>query len=83
MQSGTQMAPVSKKMWWAGAVLSALPVLALAMSAYSKFAKSPEAVDGFKHLGWDEGSAFGLGIVEIVCMIIYLIPRHPSLGRSC
>jgi DoxX-like family len=80
MQSGTQAAPVSKKMWWAGAVLSALPVFALVMSGVMKLVKPDPIVEGFAHLGWDESLALSLGILEITCAVIYLIPWTSVLG---
>lgn len=76
----TQPAPVSKKMLWAGYILSALPVLMLLMSAVMKFMKPPSMAEGFTHLGLPEGLALGLGILELACIIIYLIPRTCVLG---
>jgi DoxX-like family len=80
MQSATQAAPVSKKRLWAGRVISALPVLVLLLSAVMKFAKPAAVVEGFTHLGWPERYALGLGIVEIGCAVVYLIPRTAVLG---
>jgi len=72
--------PVSKKALWSGWVMTALPALMLFFSAYMKFAKPPEVVEGFKHLGFPESLAFGLGVLELSCTIIYLIPRTAVLG---
>jgi hypothetical protein len=80
MQSATQAAPVSKKKLWAGRVISALPVLMLVFSATMKFVKPTMVVEGFTHLGWPERYALGLGIVELGCTVVYLIPRTAVLG---
>ena len=80
MQPGTQTAPTSKIMFWAGWVVSVVPVIMMVLSAAMKFVKSPEAIEGLSHLGWPESSALGLGIVEIGCAVIYLIPRTSVLG---
>jgi hypothetical protein len=80
MQSIIPPTPVSKKMLWAGGVLSALPVLALVMSGIMKLLKPAAVVEGFEHLGWSEDVTLGLGIVEIACAIIYAIPRSAVLG---
>jgi 4-hydroxy-3-methylbut-2-en-1-yl diphosphate synthase IspG/GcpE len=80
MESATQAAPVSKKRLWAGRVLSALPVLVLLVSAVMKFVKPAAVVEGFTHLGWPERYALGLGIVELGCTAVYLIPRTAVLG---
>jgi hypothetical protein len=45
-----------------------------------KFAPNAEATQGFKDLGWQMSAAVPLGIVEIACAVIYLIPRTAVLG---
>ena len=83
MQSDTQAAPVSKKMLWAGRILSALPVLLLLFSGVMKLVKPTPVVEGFARFGYDESLILGIGIVEIVCTIVYVIPRTSILARSC
>jgi len=80
MDSGTQAAPVSTKMLWAGRVLTALPVLMLLFSGIMKLLKPAPLVEEFARLGYPESLALGIGIVEIVCTIIYAIPRTSVLG---
>ena|ERR1043165_3698581 len=80
MQSTTQAPPTAKTMLWTGYILSTLPVLMLLMSAVMKCIKSDEVVKGFEQLGWDARFALGLGIVEIVCTVLYVIPRTAVLG---
>jgi hypothetical protein len=71
---------VSKKALWIGWILTVLPCSMLFMSAAMKFIKPPSAVEGFAHLGFPEKLAFGLGVLELVCTILYLIPRTAVLG---
>jgi hypothetical protein len=73
-------APVSKGMLWGGRVASALPVLNLLISAGMKFGQSPEVLDHFGQLGYARGVAVPLAIVEVVCTLIYVIPRTAVLG---
>lgn len=80
MISETPVAPVSKKMLWAGRILSTLPVLMLLMSGVMKLMKPPDLVEGFAKLGWPDHLALGLGIVELTCTILYAIPRTSVLG---
>jgi hypothetical protein len=80
MQPVTQTRPVSKKALWAGYIISALPVLLLLMSAVMKLIKPPPVVEGFAHLGLPESLALGLGILELSCAIVYLIPQTSVLG---
>jgi uncharacterized membrane protein YphA (DoxX/SURF4 family) len=75
-----QTAPVSKKMLWAGYILSALPVLMLLFSGVMKLVKPAPVVEGFVRLGYPESLALGIGIVELVCAVLYVIPRTSVLG---
>ena len=72
--------PVSTKMLWAGRIISALPVLMLLMSAAFKFAKPPEVIEGFTKMGWSGDIALALGIVEVACTILYIVPQTAVLG---
>jgi hypothetical protein len=80
MESANQSAPVSNKLLWAGRIISALPVLLLLFSAYMKFAKPPGVMEGMNKLGWPERYLLTLGILEVTCTVIYLIPFTSVLG---
>lgn len=82
MESPAQLgpAPVSKKMLWAGWIMSALPVLLLLFSASMKVLKLPGAMEGFARLGYPKHVALPLGIVELTCTVLYVIPRTSVLG---
>ncbi len=71
----------SKARLWAGRVLSALPVLMLFFSASMKLAQSKEIVEGFVEKGgWPAGALVPIGIVEVLCTIVYLVPQTAVLG---
>lgn len=72
--------PVSRKMYWIGWTLSIIPSLLLIMSATMKFIKPEGMEEGMQHLGWRMDQANGLGILEISCVIVYLIPKTAVLG---
>lgn len=80
MQTEPENAGGSKKMYWAGWILSALPSALFIFSGAMKLTQSEQVVEGFTHLGYDPGIAVGLGIVEVGCTIIYLIPQTAVLG---
>jgi uncharacterized membrane protein YphA (DoxX/SURF4 family) len=80
MRSDTQTAPVSKKMLWAGRIMSALPVLMLLVSGVMKLIKPASVVEGFTRLGYPESLAVAIGILELSCTVLYLIPRTSILG---
>lgn len=78
--SESQRGPASKKMLWAGWILSGLPALLLLFSGTMKLVNPPPVVAEFARLGYAEGAGFGIGMLEIACTIIYLIPRTSILG---
>lgn len=80
MASETPIKPPSQALIWTGRVLSTLPVLMLLMSAGMKFAKPPEVVEGFGKLGYSVDLAVPLGIAELACTIIYVVPQTAVLG---
>ncbi len=80
MQATIQTAPHSKKWVWAGRIISALPVLGLLFSGAMKLVKPVAVVEEMTRLGYDERLAFGLGLLEIACTVIYVIPRTAVLG---
>lgn len=66
---------------WAGRVLSALPVLGLLMSAGMKLSQNPELVTNFvDHLGYPQSTLMVIGVVELVCALLYAIPQTSVLG---
>ncbi len=70
----------SKMQTWTGYVLSALPVLVRLLSAVMKLAKPTSVVQGFAHFGYPEGLVAAIGIAELACTVLYLIPRTAVLG---
>lgn len=80
MQSATQTAPVSKTMLWAGRIISVLVVLFLLFDALIKVMRLPPAMEGTTRLGYPESLVFGIGLLELVCVVLYVIPRTSILG---
>ena len=80
MQSDTQTGPVSKKMLWAGRILSGLLGLLLLADSVGKFVKPAAVVEGTVRLGYHESIILPLGIVLFACAVLYLIPRTSVLG---
>jgi DoxX-like family len=70
----------SKAAIWGGRVLSALPVLMLTMSATMKLTHAAQIVEGWKHFGFPDNSLTPIGIAEILCVILYVVPRTAVLG---
>ncbi|MET0795591.1 MAG: DoxX family protein [Polyangiaceae bacterium] len=70
----------SKLKFRAGLVLSALPVLFLLFDGVIKLVKIAPVVQSFAQLGYPDGLARGLGLLELLCVALYAIPRSALLG---
>jgi hypothetical protein len=80
MSSDTQTALVSKKMMWAGRIVSALPALFLLMDGVMKLIKPAPVVEATVHLGYAESVILPLGIVLLSSVVLYAIPQTSVLG---
>lgn len=80
MSSDPNVPRTSNKLVWAGRILSALPIPLLVMSAVMKLSQAPDAVKGFGDFGYDPNILVPLGIVELLCVILYIIPQTAVLG---
>jgi len=80
MQSDTQTVPVSKKALWSEHILRAIPVLMLLASGVMKLVKPSFLMKLFDRLGSGESLAVVIGIVELACTVVFLVPRNSVLG---
>jgi hypothetical protein len=65
---------------WGGRILSALPVLFLLWDSVMKLMRPPVVLESFERLGYPEGVAIGIGLLQLVCLAVYVIPRTSVLG---
>jgi hypothetical protein len=63
----------------AGYILSVLPSLAVLFSGLLKFTAEPEILVLLEKLGMAD-QAVAIGVVEIVCVLVYWVPRTVNLG---
>jgi hypothetical protein len=80
MQSAISPASVSTGALWTGRVMSALPVLFLLFDAAMKLVKPAFVVEATVALGYSESVIVPLGVVLLVCTILYLMPQTAVLG---
>ena len=80
MQSASQAVGVSKTSLWAGRIISALVVLFMVFDAVIKVLRLTPAVEGTLSLGYPVSVVFPLGIVVLVCVLLYVIPQSSVLG---
>lgn len=65
---------------WAGRILTAVAVLFLVFDGAIKLTQNTLVVDSFKQLGYPPSLAAGIGMLELVLLAVYLIPRTSVLG---
>lgn len=78
--NSTSSAPVSTGTLWTGRVLSTLPVLLLLLSCGMKLSKNPQVTEGFAKFGFPPGLEVSIGVVELICTVLYVIPRTAAVG---
>ena len=80
MPSVAEAIPVAKASLWTGRIMSAIPVLLMLFSGVVKLLKPAPVVQGFAKFGYPESLIVVLGIIEILCVLVYLLPRTSILG---
>lgn len=74
------MTTSSSKTIWIGRVLSALAILFLLFDCVIKLLQLPVAVEGTTQLGYPASVVLGIGVVELACLVLYVIPRTSVFG---
>jgi hypothetical protein len=70
-----------KWMSWTGLGISAFAGLGLIASAVGKFMPvTPEMAEQLGRIGWKPERMQALGVLEIICGVVYLIPQTSVLG---
>ena len=80
MVANVQAGPVPAKGVWAGRIVSWLPALFLLVDGVAKLFKPAPVVEGTVKLGYSESVIIPLGVILIVCTVLYLVPRTAVLG---
>jgi DoxX-like family len=75
-----QEAGPAKGRLWTGRVLSTLVILFLLFDAGGKLMMPPSVVEAFQRLGFPTSLGPGLGIVMVVTIAVYAIPRTAVFG---
>ncbi len=70
-----------KAMRWAGWALTGLfSLFILGASVFPKLSGMPVAEETMAQLGWPSGYVLMIGLIELGCLILYLVPRTSLLG---
>lgn len=70
----------TRKLTLTGWIISILASLVFLMSGVMKFVGGPQVAQGLTHLGISQSMVIPLGILELTCLVIYLIPITSVLG---
>ena len=65
---------------WIGRTLSALAILFLSFDTIVKVLRLPVAIEGTTQLGYPESTVFVIGIIQLVCLVLYVIPQTSVFG---
>jgi hypothetical protein len=71
---------VSKSKLWTGRILSSIAVIFLIFDGTIHLLKPGPVIESFNHLGYSPDLSVTLGIIELLCLAFYLIPRTSILG---
>ena len=82
MPTSTQTEPVSKPALWSGRLLSGLVILFLLFDGAIKLVPWPVVTETMDRIGYgsSETLARSLGVMTLVCTILYAIPPTSILG---
>jgi hypothetical protein len=65
---------------WTGRIMSALAILFLLFDTVGKLLRLAPFVEGTTQLGYPASVVLGIGVLELLCLVGYLIPRTSILG---
>src|SRR5258705_7123800 len=71
---------VSKKSLWAGRIMSAVIILFLLFDSSVKLMNLPGATEATVRLGYPARLLLAIGITEMICTVLFVIPRTSILG---
>ena len=81
LQSGVVTARTPKSVI-VGRVITGIAVVLMTMDAGIKLAQVKEAIDGTVQLGYPVSMVFPLGLLQLLCLVLYVIPRTAPLGAT-
>jgi hypothetical protein len=65
---------------WTARIFRMIPVVMIGLGAILKLISHPSVVQGFAHLGIPANLLVGIGLLELLCTALYVIPATSVLG---
>src|SRR5690349_21167469 len=78
--SSSSSVPTGRASLWIARVLAGLGIAFLTFDTVLKVFVLGPAVQGTTELGFPAGSVLWIGLVELACLVLYLVPRTAPLG---
>lgn len=65
---------------WGGRIVSGLAALFMLLDGVTHLLKPAPVADAFARLGFPLSLSVELGVIELLCLVLYVIPRTSILG---
>jgi ABC-type transport system involved in cytochrome c biogenesis permease component len=75
-----QAGAISKKRLWVGRIMSGLAVLFLLFDSSTKLLRVEAVMKAAAQIGYPPSTMPPIGLILLVCVVVYLIPRTAVLG---
>lgn len=71
---------MTAKSVWAGRAASGLIASLLLLDSVGKLLRVPPVVEGTTALGYPASTIFAIGLIELACIVAYLVPATSAIG---
>lgn len=76
----TAAIPIPKANVWTGRILSGIAILFLVFDTSIKLIGRPEVAESMRQLGYPTELGLVIGVIELVCLVAYIVPATSVLG---
>ena len=78
--AATAPAARSARARWGGRILSGVPALFLLVDGVMKLVNPLPVAESFTRMGMSPSLAASIGVLELLCLVVYLLPRTAPIG---
>ena len=69
-----------RTMLWTGRIMSGFVIAFLIFDVGIKLIRHPIVGESMVQLGWPADMGFTIGVIEAICLILYVVPQTATLG---
>jgi len=80
MNTSSQMDATPAAMLWTGRVMSGLVIAFLIFDVGIKLIGLPIVAETMVQIGWPAAMGFTIGVIEAICLVLYVVPQTAVLG---